>query len=224
MILKIASLAVATSFLLVAPSSFAQGTPEAKVKTSVQDEVENLKPYIEVYDAKGKLVKEYSDEEIQELMVQAEQFNKVHEAAEAPVNSPYVHIFDENNHLIDSSVEGAVQKQKSVLDDFQAQRLTYNYGTTSIINNIWVKGGNYFPNPTTITINPRSKFEGLNIKVQKDTSSTPAGNVKIGGFIGGVAVPLSNLYQYAGNYKIQLVNANTNGATIYLNAGTVYYN
>lgn len=222
--LKQISLGLAASFLLFTSSSFAQGTSEAEVKTSMQDNLENLKPYIEVYDAKGKLVKKFSDEEIQKLMDQAEQSNKVLEAAEAPANSPYVHIFDENNLLTDSSVEGAVQNQESAIADFEAQGLTYNYGATTISNNIWVRSGYYFSSPTTITINTSTKFEGLNIKVQKDTSSIPSGNVKIGGFIGGVAVPLSNLYSYAGNYKIQLVNANTNGATIKLNAGTVYYN
>jgi hypothetical protein len=221
--LKQVSLALVASFLLFTPSSFAQGISEVKVKPSVQDNLENLKPYIEVYDANGKLVKKFSDEEIQKLMDQAEQSNKVLKAAEAPANLPYVHIFDENNLLTDSSVEGAVQNQESAIADFGAQGLTYNYGATTISSSILVNGGYYFPNPTTITINTSTKFEGLKIKVQKDTSSTASGNIKIGGFIGGVAVPLSHLYSYA-NYRIQLVNANTNGATIKLNAGTVYYN
>jgi hypothetical protein len=223
--LKLVSLVVAAIFLVIAPSSFAQGISEAEVKTSIQDKTENLKPYIEVYDAKGKLVKKFSDEEIQKLMDQAEQSNRVLGAAAVPENSPYVHIFDENNLLTDSSVEEAVQNQKSAIADFATQSTTYNYPATTISSYIWVRGGYYFPNPTTITINTSTKFQGLNIKVQKDTSSTPAGNIKVGGFEGGIAVPLGHLYSpYDGNYKIQLVNANTDGKSINFNAGTVYYN
>lgn len=221
--LKKVSLAVAASFFLVTPSSFAQEAPKAEVNTSVHDKVETLKPYIEVYDEKGTLVKKYSDAEIKELMEQAEQSNKVIEAAKTPANSPYVHIYDENNLLTDSSVDGAVEEQQSALTEYQVARTTYNYQATTISNNIYVNGGYAFRNPTTITINPVTKFQGLNIKLWD--SGFNIGSIKVGGFVGGLAVPLRHLYNdYDGYYKIQLVNANTNGATIKLNAGTVYYN
>ncbi|MFE4523328.1 hypothetical protein ACFRCQ_14625 [Cytobacillus firmus] len=222
--LKQVSLAVAASFLLVTPSSFAQGNPESEVKISVQDKVDTLKPYIEVYDKEGKLVKKYSDAEIQLLIEKAKQSNKVLEAAEAPADSPYVHITDENNLLTDSSVEGAVEEQQAALSDFGIMSTTYNYSGATISSSLYVRSGYYFPNPTTITFNTSTKFEGLNIRLWKSGSTIPSGSVKIGGFLGGVAVPLSNLYSYDGSYKIQLINANTNGATIKLNAGTFYYN
>lgn len=216
-------IAFAASFLLFTPSSFAKEAPKAEVNTSFQNSAETLKPFIEVYDEKGNLVKKYSDAEINELLEQGEKANKVLEAEKAPANSPYVHIYNDNNLLTDSSVEGAVEEQQSALAVYAAASNVYSYSGATISSSLYVNGGNYFYNPTTITINTSTKFEGLNIRLWRSGTTTPIGSVKVGGFVGGIAVPLSGLYSTSGNYKIQLINANTNGATIKLNAGYVYY-
>lgn len=185
-------------------------------------ETGNENPYIEVYDANNNLVKSYSDEEIKVLMEKAVESNRILEP-KVTDGTPYANIYDKNNLIVDSTIDGAVDAQQAALKEFATASSTYTYGATSFSNNIYVAGGSYFYNPTNITINPKYKFEGMLIKLYPQGYSTPSGSIKIGNFEGGLHVPLTILYDYSGNYKIQFVNANTNGATIYLNSGTVYY-
>lgn len=184
-------------------------------------EINGGKPYIEQYDAEGNLVKSYSDEEIQILMEEAKESNVLTEP-EVADDTPYIHTYDENNHLIDSSVDGAVEAQQSKLAALAYS--TYGYKATTFSSNVWVKGGSYFYTPADITINPKQKFGGLTIRLFAEGYSTESGRIKIGNFVGGVHIPLSGLRNGSGNHKIQFLNSNTNGSPIYLNAGTVYYN
>jgi hypothetical protein len=185
-------------------------------------EVNDGNPYIEVYDAKGNLVKSYSDEEIEALMEEAKESNLFLEP-EVIDGTPYAHTYDENGILIDSTVEGAVEAQQSAIAEAAASGYsTYNYSATTFNNNVWVAQGSTFYNPADITINPQQKFEGMLIKLFK--SGTETGKIKIGNFVGGIHVPLTGLWNGSGQYQVQFVNANTNGATIYLNGGTLYYN
>ena len=170
-------------------------------------EKDNTEPYMEVYDANDNLVKSYSDEEIETLMEEAKEMEL---STGNPVinNTSSAYNFSNNKQLVQMAAASS----------------TYKYGATSFSSNISLSGGKYFNNPADITINPKKKFEGLLIKLYKQGYTIPSGSIKVGNFVGGIHVPLKSLWNGSGNHKVQFNNANSNGATINLNAGTLYYN
>ena len=184
------------------------------------EEINNGKPYIEVYDAEGNLVKSYSHGDISILKEKAEE-SRVLLAPEVTDDTPYVHIFNNQGHLIDSSVDGALEAQQRALANLQYNAYIY-YGT-SFTSHVWMAGGTFFPAPAHVTVLPSQNVEGIVIRLYEKGDSAPVGTVKAGNLTGGIQIPLSSLRLGTGSYKLQFCNANRDGSAIRLDAGTLYY-
>lgn len=215
---------VLVSAIVMIPTSAAYGQTKATKNEEVQ-EINNGKPYVELYDKNGDLIKSYSDAEIEVLMEEAKEINSLY-SDPVLVDDPYVNIYDKNNILVGSSVKGVVNSQAQ---KFSASLLatfdTYKYGATSFSNNISIAGGSYFYKPEDITINAEKYIEGMLIKLFPKGQPTPSGTLKIGNLNSDIHVPIASLRDvYETQHKIQFTNASETGKTIYLKGGTLYYN
>ncbi|GLY12665.1 hypothetical protein [Pseudobacillus badius] len=216
------SLVVFSAALLV-PTSIAKETAQASIQ-----ETKHGEPYIKAYDAKGNLLKSYSDKEIAILIEEAEESDRLL-AVKSKNNegSPAAYFYDENNLLIDSTDKDAVNVQKAAIAKLKASGCSvYRYDSASFRKHVTVAGGRYFKNPQSMTVSPQQQADTLVIQAYKQGASAPAGSIQLGNFSGSVHVPLVEITQHtlgAGNYKIQLGHADSAGHVTSLKSGTLYY-
>lgn len=156
------------------------------------------------------------------------------QAAETDLSElkPYVKVFDENNELIkeysDSEIESLISNYSSISNTKSLSTLStdsmYNFGKTTFSNNVWIKSGSTFYNPLSVGVTTNTKFERLIIRIFS-SSGKETGSVAVGGFLGGLDIPVSHLYSSDGSYKIQLYNGSSSYPVtpITLESGYVYY-
>ncbi|RFB39100.1 hypothetical protein [Bacillus sp. dmp10] len=176
-------------FLAVLTIAFVIPTNGASANTIDEGEINEVKPFINVFDGNGKLVKTYNEEEMEQFYV--------------------------NENQIAISKFG-VQKAK-----FPPMPKAYNFGKTTIKNNIWVNEGSSFYDLKSINIKTDKKFKSLFVGVFN--SGKKVHQVEVGGFTGSLNYPLMTYSMPVDYYSIQLYNAYPENGTIVLSGGTVYY-
>ncbi|PEB54442.1 hypothetical protein CON65_17370 [Bacillus pseudomycoides] len=229
---KVALFALSTSILIpttgspvfaeTQPTTTSKPTEEVIYDKEYQEKLNNMKPFIEAYDKKGNLIKSYSEEEIEQLQqeILAPDIYKQPETNGEPFTATY----DENRNMISSSDTNLLNAHKSALEKVKAAGLTvYNYEPTQFGSSIYIGGGSgkLFSKPQSVVIDAKKKFSSMAVRVIQDGSEV--GSIKVGGFLGGINVPISKFTSRGGQYKIQFQNLDPNGYTIFLNGGQVYY-
>ncbi|SCN41833.1 hypothetical protein [Bacillus wiedmannii] len=176
-------------FLAVLTIAFVIPTNGASANTIDEGEINEVKPFINVFDENGKLVKSYNEKEMEQFYVNENQI--------------------------------AVPKFGVQKAQFPPTPKTYNFPKTTIKNNIWVNGGSTFYDLKSIFINTNTKFKSLYIGVFK--SGKKVHQMEVGGFTGGLSVPLKTYSMSEDYYSIQLYNPYPENGSIVLTGGTVFY-
>lgn len=209
-------LLLALSVMVGLAPVFASGS-SAKTTPKTNEE----KPYIEVYNQKGKLVKPYTDKEIKFLMKKVTNVNDFLNV-QNPEDESYIHAYDQEGigKIIDSSVEGVTELQESLIKRAAPHKLQFYQGTT-FSSHVWIANQSTFYNPTDLAVYFNHSFDKVVIKLIKGEKET--GSIKVGNLQGGIHIPLTSARKEAGYYKIQLVNANKYGKEIDLKGGILYH-
>lgn len=165
------------TLVLLVPESSAQAAEGTE-----QNNLEEVKPFMKVYDKNGNLIESYDENEMQQFYVTN------------TTNELYSQLLAANIH---------------------------DYFATSLNTNIYIDGGTRFKNPYSITINPVSKFKSLIIEINGPEKSS----VEVGGFVGGLSVPLWNKTLASGNYSVRFIHGapGPGAPTIQLKAGQLWY-
>lgn len=177
-------------FLAILTIAFVIPTNGAWANTIDEDKINEVKPFINVFDENGNLIKSYTEKEMEQFYV------------------------NDNQLVVQKfGVQGA---QK-----FPPAPKTYNFKKTTIKNNVWVKGGATFYDLKSIYINTNTKFKSLFIGVFN--SGKKVHQMEVGGFTGGLSIPLKTYSMPDDYYSIQLYNGYPEGGSIVLSGGTVFY-
>ncbi|MBM7713407.1 hypothetical protein JOC94_000375 [Bacillus thermophilus] len=185
--------------------------------------VNDGKLLVEFYDADGTFIESYSGQEAEELLKPPID-PPILEVPEVTDDIPHVHIYNENNFIIDSTDENVLKAQSKAEAAVKAASLqAYKYDPASFTHNIWIADGAYFHQPQSIEIRPKKKMNSIITRVYRQGSATPVGSVKIANFSSVANIPLHKFTKYSGNYKIQLLNEDPNQPTIYLDTAHLYY-
>ncbi|EMA6343510.1 hypothetical protein ACO11K_002293 [Bacillus cytotoxicus] len=205
-------------FLLLPTSGVAQG----KVVSSASDSIKNIhdgKPYMEVYNGEGKVVKSYSEEEMDELKqdIIASDIYKVPEDEEF-----FSYSLDANGHMISAGNKKVLKRHRAGLVKVKAANLSvYNYEETEFHGHIWIGQGRDYNKPQNIVVDMKSKFSRMKIQLLHEEQEI--GSVKIGNFVGVLNIPVASLTEQIGNVKIKFVNESEAGTSVSLHGGQVYY-
>ncbi|WP_338789740.1 hypothetical protein V8Z81_30520 (plasmid) [Priestia megaterium] len=179
------------------------------------------RPYVEIYNEKGKLVQSYTDEEIKDLMKEVADV-KYFLDIQRPENGAYMNSYDGDGtgRIIDSSSKEVLDVQKAIIKKAAPHKLQF-YQSTTFNDNVWLANQSMFSNPTDLIMYFNQPFDKIIVKLIKDNKVTCI--IKVGNLQGVVHVPLTKVYKKAGDYQLQFVNANKYGKEVNLKGGILYH-
>ncbi|MBT2259193.1 hypothetical protein [Priestia megaterium] len=179
------------------------------------------RPYVEIYNEKGKLVQSYTDGEIKGLMKEVADVKHFLDI-QRPENGAYMNSYDEDGtgRIIDSSSKEVLDVQKSIMKKAAPHKLQF-YQSTTFNDNVWLANQSMFSNPTDLIMYFSQPFDKIIVKLIKDNKVTCI--IKVGNLQGVVHVPLTKVYKEAGDYQLQFVNANKYGKEVNLKGGILYH-
>jgi hypothetical protein len=221
-VFKVAVISLSTILIVPATSNAIKNPTSTSGEYFIEnvEAVEKVKPYIQVYDEKGSLIKAYSDEEIKGLFMPVEipQKNSFKETF-------FFSYYDENGKLIDSSDEDLVEAHErfeAELKNINGAPNHYYMGDTSFTSNVWIGQGRTFHNPVSVWFQTEGYLEAMSIIVHHKDGEQ-AGRVEIGGFHTSLYVPINHLTKGEGDYRIQLKNSSQHKSINFKGGGAYYW-
>ena len=97
----------------------------------------------------------------------------------------------------------------------------YQFGSTTFSSNIFIKGGDTFPTPLSVAIDPEGSVT-LTIEVINFSGGNDGGVIPTGPFSSAVNFPIDHVTSPGNVYQIRLNNS-VGGTEVNLNGGSVYY-
>lgn len=207
--------------ILVAPKLIAYSTTKKEANSLEpyvnfnKGVVNEEKPYVNFYNGDGQLIDSYSQDQIDESLVEASIYKPSKESVEG---KPFAIFYDEDGLPLDPDED--IEKEIKELSGENKHKL-FVFRSTSFVNSISIGQDRTFYKPESIIIEPEL-YSGPILINLFDSTGQKTRTIAIGNIPGGIKVPLTN-YVEDESYSIQLVSEKQ-GEQIKIWGGVVTFN